>query len=152
MAPRGGWYGPPGVARDVWFDDYKVRNKRIEVYGLPTYIRGFRMLPDGFLAMWVDINEDHLPRRHVDRRFDLHMTLGKRWFYEQNNIPDNVVQEMVNELNKRYAGTFRNIKVEWVGHGAAAMFHKDEPLNDDPLIDFLYDKGGETKGHLHISL
>jgi hypothetical protein len=152
MAHRRGWYGPPGEAQDTWFDDYDARKDRIVSGGLPTYIRGFRMLPDGFLAMWVDIDEDLLPRRHVDRRFDLHMTLGKKAWYNWNGISDESLQDLIQELNRRYAGTNRVFKIDRLGHGGAAMFHKDENFGDDPIIDFLYNHGGETKDHLHISL
>ena len=118
---------------------------------MPIYIRGFRMLPDGFFAMWVDIDEEHLPRSHTDRLFDLRMTMGKKALYEWNGVRDDVVREYIRELSRRYAGTERVINVERGGQGGAAMFHKDEQLGEYVSIDFLYAKGGETKG-LHISL
>ena len=150
MAPCGS-YRPAEEATGRWHDDYQERLDWIIENGLPVYIRGFRMV-GGFLAMWVDIDEGVLPRAHADRRFDLHYSLGKLANYNQAGFTEEMVMEMVAELNKRYAGTNRILKIEWCGKGGSVNFHPDEPLILDPVVQFLFHYGGVDWKGAHISL
>ena len=147
-----GWNWPYGEAQDTWFDDFEERKDRIIAEGLPVYIRGFRIGDDGFVAMYVGATENVLPRRHMDRRFDLHFSLGKISDYETAGVPERVVQEVVRALNAKYAGRDYTIKIHKLGGGGSAIFHKDEPLIHDPLVKFLFDNGGVSHKGAHISL
>ena len=147
-----GWNWRYGEAQDAWFDDYDERKDRIIAEGLPVYIRGFRVGDDGFVAMYVGATENVLPRRHLDRRFDLHFSLGKLSHYESEGVPENVVQEVVRALNSKYAGRDYTIKVAKLSTGGTAVFHADEPLQHDPLVKFLFEYGGVKYKGMHISL
>ena len=151
MAAASGWHRPAEDSTDRWHDDYEQRKDRLRKEGLPVYIRGFR-IDDGFVAMYVGATEEVLPRAHSDRRFDLHLSLGKIYHYESVGVPEHIVQEVIGVLNKRYAGTHRTLKIYDLGTGGSAKFHMDEPLISDPLAKFFFENGGVAYKGTHISL
>ena len=151
MAAASGWHRPWEDSTERWYDDYEQRKDRLKKEGLPVYIRGFRD-NDGFVAMYVGATEEVLPRAHRDRRFDLHFSLGKINHYESVGIPEHIVHAVIGVLNKRYAGTHRTLKIDELGAGGSAQFHKDEPLINDPLVKFLFANGGVAYKGEHISL
>ena len=151
MAAASGWHRPAQGSTDRWHDDWEQRKDRLLKEGLPVDIRGFR-IDDGFVAMYVGATEEVLPRAHSDRRFDLHLSLGKIYHYESVGVPEHIAREVIGVLNRRYAGTSRTLKIDRMGTGGSANLHKDEPLISDPLVKFLFENGRVAYKGAHISL
>ena len=138
----------------AWFPDWELRARRMERDGLPVSIREVRIDPGewGFIALHVDIPEEHLPRSAVG--YDLHYSLGFLKVLTDLGIPEWVVRGLVAELNRRYAGKAHTILISRLSGGGAAVFHPDEVLLADPLLSFITSRGGyewRAEPH-HISL
>ena len=58
-----------------WFPDWEARRDRMVDNGLPAFFD--RVIVTGDLvAFRAYILEAHLPRSHIDRGFDLHLSIG----------------------------------------------------------------------------
>ena len=107
----------------------------------------------GFIAIYADIDQSFLPRSHEARGFPLHLSLGYAKSLQDNyGISWTTTQRMVEMLNQRCAGKKLHIRLDRIGGGGAACFDQNEPICQDPLIDFIYRHGGIKKNELHISL
>jgi hypothetical protein len=138
----------------AWFPDWEQRARRMERDGLPLRIREVRIDPGewGFIAMYVDIAEEHLPRSAAG--YELHYSLGFLKTLMDLGHPESGIRELVAELNNRYAGAAHVARISRMSGGGATVFHPEEVLLTDPIIEFITSRGGyewRAEPH-HISL
>jgi hypothetical protein len=137
----------------AWFPNWQERREAIMRHGLPIIFEEVRLSPDGFLALYLRADEALLPRSHVSRGFDLHITLGYA-----SDYPKGVAELVRDQINAAWTGRFHVLDIEWVGEGGAAMIHAEDPVAQDPLITWAhktgyYGNGLHTKPRqLHVSL
>ena len=134
----------------AWYADWEARKDRMVRDGLPLHIREVRIDPGewGFIAVCVDIADELLPRSAAG--YELHYSLGFLKVLTDRGHPEHVIRDMVTELNRRYAGKTHVAR----SCGGTAVFHPDEALLADPMIDFITSRGGyewKAEPH-HISL
>ena len=121
------------------------------LYGLPITIREVRIELDewGFIAIYA---AEYLPRSAAG--YELHYSLGFLKVLVDLGHPEQVIRELVAELNRRYAGIHHIARIERLSVGGTAVFHPQEALLADPIIDFITSRGGyewHAEPH-HISL
>ena len=138
----------------AWFPDWELRARRMERDGLPVTIREVRIESGewGFIAIHVDIAEEYLPRSAAG--YELHYSLGFLKVLTDLGHPEHAIRELVAELNRRYAGSTRTLRIDRLSAGGTAVFHHDEVMSMDPIIDFIISRGGyewRAEPH-HISL
>jgi hypothetical protein len=138
----------------AWCGDWQQRRDRMFSEGLPLRILDFRIQADewGFIAMYVEIDENLLPRTHEARGFELHFSMGYLKELVDSGHPASSIHDMVVLLNARYAGSLHIMNVEWMGKGGTAYFHLDDPLLLDPIVDFIFNHAGLAWKGAHISL
>ena len=138
----------------AWYPYWEARKDMMVLYGLPLTIREVRIEPDewGFIAIYVDIADEYLPRSAAG--YELHYSLGFLKVLVDLGHPEQVIRELVVELNRRYAGIHHIARIERLSVGGTAVFHPQEALLADPIIDFITSRGGyewRAEPH-HISL
>ena len=137
----------------AWFPDYKERREAIMRHGLPIIFEEVRLTPDGFLALYQRADEALLPRSHVSRGFDLHITLGYA-----SDYPEGAAELLRDHINAAWSDRFHVLIVEWIGQGGAAMIHAEDPVTQDLLIQVAHACGYYGNGlhieprQLHVSL
>jgi hypothetical protein len=134
-----------------WFADWMTRRDRMVRDGLPVYFDRVTVHGD-FVAFWVHIQEAHVPRPHIDRGFSLHLSIGFLSTWRERGLDMEGVQRYIDELNRRYCGQHRLVKVQRLGCGGAAIFHEDDDIMKDPIFNVLYEFGGYEWKEPHISL
>ena len=129
----------------AWFPDWELRKAWVERNGLPVIFTEARVT-DGFVALYLEADESILPRSHVSRGFNLHVSLGFRNDYEEG------VAEMLCEfINAEWSNRYHVLDIEWVG-GGAAMIRAHDSIRRDPLITYLHERGYYGARQLHVSL
>ena len=137
----------------AWFHDWQDRVQWVERNGLPVLFTAARVTPDGFMALYLEADEAVLPRSHVSRGFELHISLGFRTDY-----PDGLADVLCEFINAEWAGRYYVLDIEWVGKGGGAQIRMSDPIQRDPLIKYAHDAGHYGNGRwakprqLHISL
>jgi 2'-5' RNA ligase len=136
----------------AWAPNWWERREAILRHGLPAVVLGAR-ITDGFVAIYFDIDEQLLLRSHAARGFSLHLTLGYT-----SDYGDGVAEATVERLNRRYAGQWIMLNIEWVGTGGSATLSPKDFLATDEDIRWLHSRGHYGNGRfveprqLHISL
>ena len=138
----------------AWYADWEARKDLMVRDGLPLYIREVRINPGewGFIAVYVDIADELLPRSAAG--YELHYSLGYLKALTDRGHPEQAIRDLVAELNRRYAGKTHVARIGHMSCGGTAVFHPDEALLADPIIDFITSRGGfewKAEPH-HISL
>ena len=128
------------------FADWQDRRDAMLANGLPVRIRGAEIHGD-FFAVFVEASEEVLIRSHVERSFELHMTVG----YVTDWWPGTAAECAV-RINDRWRDRDVVLKISWMGSGGAAYLHEDEPLSQDADIAWLYKRGHYYERGMHISL
>ena len=137
-------------AMSGWFPDWEARRDRMVDNGLPVFFD--RVIVTGDLvAFRVYIPEAHLPRSHVDRGFDLHLSIGFLSTWRERGLDMDGVKIYIDELNRRFHG-HRVVKVGRLGHGGAAILHVEDEIAKDPIFNVLHEFGGYEWREPHISL
>ena len=138
----------------AWCSDWQARCDRLRVNGLLVLVEDVRVDPTtGFVAVYFVANEGDLPRSHVDRDFQLHMTLGYA-----SDYADGVALRLATTLRRRWAGRLLRLRVGWFGGGGSAQLAYDDVLAQDPDIHWLHSRGHYGNGvnvlprQLHVSL
>ena len=137
----------------AWFPNWQEHREAIMHHGLPIIFEEVRLTPDGFLALYLRADEALLPRSHVSRGFDLHITLGY-----SSDYPKGVAELVRDHINAVWAGRFHVLDVEWVGKGGAAMIRATDPIVENLLISWAHKVGYYGNGlhteprQLHVSL
>ena len=109
--------------------DWQDRVQWVERNGLPVLFTDARVTPDGFMALYLEADEALLPRSHVSRGFELHISLGLRTDY-----PDGLADVLCEFINAEWAGRYYVLDIEWVGKGGGAQIRMSDPIQRDPLI------------------
>ena len=138
----------------AWYADWEARKDRMVRDGLPMHIREVRIEPEewGFIAVYVDIADELLPRSAAG--FELHYSLGFLKVLTDRGHPEEAIRDLVAELNRRYAGKTHVARISHMSCGGTAVFHPDDALRTDPIIDFITSRGGyewRAEPH-HVSL
>ena len=60
----------------AWFADKDRRVELLERHGLPVIFTEARIEDNGFFALYLRADEALLPRSHVSRGWELHVSLG----------------------------------------------------------------------------
>ena len=114
-------------------------------HGLRAKIMGIQLMdgPPGsrLLAALIEASDDQLARPHHMRPFELHVSIA----YE--NQLDWWAEDAIRGLNARWTGAHHTFKVWWVGGGATAQLHPDDPFVRDPNFAVLF-----KRKHPHISM
>ena len=137
----------------AWFPNWWERREAIMRHGLPIIFEEVRLSPDGFLGLYLRADEALLPRSHVSRGFDLHITIGY-----SSDYPKGVAELVRDHINAVWAGRFHVLDVEWVGWGGAAMIRDTDPIAENLLISWAHKVGYYGNGlhtpprQLHVSL
>ena len=137
----------------AWFPNWQERREAIMRHGLPIIFEEARLGPDGFLALYLRADEALLPRSHVSRGFDLHITLGYA-----SDYPKGVAELVRDHINAVWADRFHVLDIEWVGEGGAAMIRATDPIAENLLISWTHKLGYYGNGvhvrprQLHVSL
>ena len=145
------WLSRWGVANGR-YEDWQDRQDAILERGLPVRIRGAE-IHDQFFAVFLEAEESALIRSHVERAFDLHVTLG----YVTDWFPG-TAEECAMRINERWRGRTIVLQIEWMGGGGAAFLHQEDPLARDGDIAWLHSRGYYGSGvhidprQLHVSL
>ena len=146
------WSGDPRVM--AWYPDWEARKDMMVRDGLPLHIREVRINPGewGFIAVYVDIADELLPRSAAG--YELHYSLGFLKVLTDRGHPEQGIRDLVAELHRRYAGTAHVALISHMSCGGTAVFHPDDALLADPVIEFITSRGGyEWKAEPHrISL
>ena len=133
-----------------WHPAWRARRDAMIAHGLPARVIGVTLLPpwEGhrLLVLEMDIAEVLLPRTHVQRGFDLHLSLA----FEEDLTVDLALVAM--RLHRRWAGRHVVLRVAWLGNGGAAMLASNDPLVSDADIRYLHSRGGYSHRNLHVSL
>ena len=139
-----------------WYPGFEMYQFFMEKRKLPVHFTHAAIEDDewGFITIYADIDQGFLPRSHRSRGFPLHLTLGHaKVLKDEHGVPWDTTRELVEILNKRYAGKQFSILLDRIGGGGAACFDQGDPICLDPIIDFIYQRGGSGwKEELHISL
>ena len=138
----------------AWYLDWEARRDSMIRDGLPLTIREVRINADtwGFIAIYVDIADECLPRSAVG--YELHYSMGFVKVLVELGHPEAAIRGLVAELNNRYAGSTHIVRISRMSVGGTAVFHPQEALLADPIIDFITSRGGyewRAEPH-HISL
>ena len=138
----------------AWYADWEARKDRMVRDGLPMHIREVRIEPGGwgFIAVHVDIADELLPRSAAG--FELHYSLGFLKVLTDRGHPEEAIRDLVAELNRRYAGKTHVARISHMSCGGTAVFHPDDALRTDPIVDFITSRGGyewRAEPH-HVSL
>ena len=128
------------------YADWQERQEAIISHGLPILIRGAEIRGE-FVAVFVEISESVLIRSHVERGFDLHMTIGYR-----KDWGDGIAEDCIAHINNRWRGREVVLKIAWMGSGGAAFLAEDDALGLDYDIAWLYARGWYADRGMHISL
>ena len=137
----------------AWFADRDHRVELLERHGLPVIFTEARIEDNGFFALYLRADEALLPRSHVSRGFDLHITIGYA-----SDYPGGAAEVLRDHINAVWADRFHVLIVEWIAQGGAAMIHAQDPINKDPLITWAHRNGHYGNGlhtkprQLHVSL
>ena len=137
----------------AWYPNWQERREAIMHHGLPVIFEEARLSPDGFLALYLRADEALLPRSHVSRGFDLHITLGYA-----SDYPKGVAEMVRDNINAVWANSFHVLDIEWVGEGGAAMIRATDPVAENLLIKWAHKTGYYGNGlhtnprQLHVSL
>jgi hypothetical protein len=129
----------------AWFPDWEARAELIKRRGIPCTIVGLAWFDD-LLVLQVDIPEEILPRSHLDRGFNLHVSL----LFAEEFTEDLHLHAV--SLHRRWAGRRVRLPVEWVGYGGAAMLNPNGSLASDPDLQALHKAGWYSDRQVHISL
>ena len=125
----------------------------LEKHGLPVVFTEARIEDSGFLALYMWADEALLPRSHVSRGWELHVSLGF-----QSDYPEGTAELLVNCINGVWANRYHVLIVEWIGQGGAAMIDAEDPIAQDLLIQVVHVLGHYGNGRhtaprqLHVSL
>ena len=137
----------------AWFPNWQERREAIMRHGLPIIFEEVRLSPDGFLALYLRADEALLPRSHVSRGFDLHITIGY-----SSDYPKGVAELVRDHINAVWADRFHVLDIEWVGEGGAAMIRATDPIAENLLNSWAHKVGYYGNGlhvrprQLHVSL
>ena len=137
----------------AWYPNWQERREAIMRHGLPVIFEEARLSPDGFLALYLQADEALLPRSHVSRGFELHITLGYA-----SDYPKGVAELVRDNINAVWANSFHVLDIEWVGEGGAAMIRATDPIVENLLIKWAHRNGHYGNGlhtkprQLHVSL
>ena len=134
----------------AWYADWEARRDLMVRDGLPLYIREVRINPGewGFIAVYVDIADELLPRSAAG--YELHYSLGYLKVLTDRGHPEQAIRDLVAELNRRYAGKTHVARISHMSCGGTAVFHPDEALLADPIIDFER-RGAASSGRLSLT-
>jgi hypothetical protein len=128
-----------------WFPDWEARAEHLKLHGLPCTILGLAW-SDELLVLQFDIEEHFLPRSHVARGFELHLSL----LFASEFTED--LHHHALSLHRRWAGVRTRLPVQWVGSGGAAMLDPNGSLASDPDLTALHAAGYFSNRQVHISL
>ena len=137
----------------AWFADKDRRVELLERHGLPVIFTEARIEDNGFFALYLRADEALLPRSHVSRGFDLHITLGYA-----SDYPEGAAELLRDHINAAWSDRFHVLIVERIGQGGAAMIHAEDPVTQDLLIQVAHACGYYGNGlhieprQLHVSL
>ena len=130
----------------AWFPDAELRMELLKKHGLPVVFTEAR-IDNGFLALYMRVDEAVLPRSNVSRGFELHVSLGY-----SSDYPEGTAEIFLNYINAVWSNRFHVLAVEWVGHGGAAMIHAEDPLRQDMVVQVTHACGYYGARQLHVSL
>ena len=137
----------------AWFVDKDRRVELLERHGLPVIFTEARIEDNGFFALYLRADEALLPRSHVSRGWELHVSLGYR-----SDYPEGTAELLRDHINAVWSDRFHILIVEWIGQGGAAMIHVEDPITQDLVIQVAHVCGHYGNGlhteprQLHVSL
>ena len=86
---------------DGWSPTWRITRAQMETRGMLVTIREASVEEGtGFIAIWVEAEEAILPRPHLARGFNLHISIGKLHNYFNHDI----VYDALGRINARWAG------------------------------------------------
>ena len=125
--------------------DWASRAAVIADHGLPANIVGVAWYED-LLVLELTAPEAILPRSHLARGFDLHISLLFRDEYQGE------LHEHARSLHARWAGRSVLLRVQRLGSGGATMLHPADPLASDEDLRALHRAGYYGDRGFHVSL
>ena len=107
----------------------------------------------GFIALCAEVDPALLPRPPQARGFRLHCSLGNMSHLERHGVPEETARLLVDAINARCAGKTAPSLLDRIGGGGAAILDQGDPFCLDPIIEFVYARGGLAGWkEMHISL
>ena len=103
-----------------WYPGFDMCQFFMAKRKLPVYFTHAAIEDDewSFIAIYADIDQGFLPRSHRSRGFALHITLGHaKVLQDEHGIPWDTTKELVEILNKRYAGKQFSVLLDRIGGG-----------------------------------
>ena len=132
---------------DGWSPTWRVIRAQMETRGMLVTIREASVEEGtGFIAIWVEAEEAILPRPHLARGFNLHISIGKLHNYFNHDI----VYDALGRINARWAGRSLRLRIKRMCR--TAELHPDDLLAADEDLVWLHDRGCYWECPLHISL
>ena len=129
----------------AWFPDWATRAAAIAAHGLPATVVGVAWYDD-LLVLELTAPEAILPRSHLARGFDLHVSLLFRDEFRGE------LHDRARSLHARWAGRSVLLRVQRLGSGGAAMLHPADPLASDEDLRALHGAGYYRGREIHVSL
>ena len=125
-----------------WYPGFELYKFYMKGWRLEVRFTQAEIADNGFIALYAEIDPALLPRPPQARGFALHFSLGYMSSLEEHGVSDGVARFLVAGINQRYAGKTVSILLDRIGGGGAAIFDPDDPICLDPLIEFVYARGG----------
>lgn len=125
-----------------WYPGFELYKFYMKGRRLAVRFTQAEIADNGFIALYAEIDPALLPRPPQARGFALHFSLGYMSSLEEQGVSEGIVRLLVEAINARYAGKTVNILLDRIGGGGAAIFDPDDPICLDPLLEFVYARGG----------
>ena len=136
-----------------WHPGFELYKFYMKGRRLPVRFTQAEIADNGFIALYAEVDPALLPRPPQARGFRLHCSLGNMSHLEWHGVSEGTALLLVDAINARYASKTVSILLDRIGGGGAAIFDHDDPFCLDPLIEFVYARGGLAGWkEMHISL
>ena len=135
-----------------WYPGFELYKFYMKGWRLQVRFTQAEIADNGFIAVYAEIDPALLPRPPQARGFALHFSLGYMSSLEEQRVSEGTARLLVDAISARYAGKTVSILLDRIGGGGAAIFDQDDPFCLDPLIEFVYARGGSAWNEMHISL
>ena len=137
---RGG--GASAMDHLDWYPGFELYKFYMKGRRLAARFTQAEIADNGFIALDAEIDPALLPRPPHARGFALHFSLVYMSSLEEHGVSKGIVRLLIDAINARYAGKTVSILLDRIGGGGAAIFDLDDPICLDPLLEFVYARGG----------
>ena len=125
-----------------WYPGFELYKFYMKGRRLAVHFTQAEIADNGFIAIYAEVDPALLPRPPQARGFRLHCSLGKMSHLNRHGVSEDTVRLLVEVINARCAGKTACILLDRIVGGGTAIFDASDPFCLDPLIEFVYARGG----------